>query len=325
MPASDSETTLPIHDELADLSVADYLAMLWPDRSRRVISALFARAAVRSGGRPVAKDRELRSLADLTLVGDVDAIEKIPCPPASLIASLPILHEDARLVVLDKPSGLPVVPDRGRSEASCLGVLIRRELEERASKPPSRYCRYRIVHRLDRLTSGVLLVARTPESERQLHAYFERHRIRKTYLALIDGCPEAARVTVRCPIVPGRKGKMRALGVADAAMAETTFEVLERFPDCSLVRAMPRTGRTHQIRVHAWAWGHPLYIDPLYGKKPQRSENRLKSIDRLTLHAVRYTLPETWGEPRSFEGPLASDFAAALAELRGDSETETDI
>jgi 23S rRNA pseudouridine1911/1915/1917 synthase len=217
-----------------------------------------------------------------------------------------------------------VVPDRLRSEESCLGFLIRRELEARRTKPPAEYIRPRIVHRLDRLTSGLLMVAKTPDVERRLSADLENRRVRKEYLALLDGVMEPAGLSVNCPVVPGRKGKMRARptgGREDWSRqgeARTEFQVLERFEAFTLVRARPLTGRTHQVRVHAWVTGHPLAIDPMYGKSAGRDPRReVAGIQRLTLHALRYELPESWDEPRAFECPLPRDFQAALERLRG--------
>jgi 23S rRNA pseudouridine1911/1915/1917 synthase len=316
-------TALPIHDSWRGLTVQEYLALLWPDRSRRALDALFANGRIQSKGQAVARDRSVDSLADLTLRGSLDDVPAIPLPDAGALPEVRILHEDDRFVVLDKPSGLSVVPTRDGSAASCLAFLIQRELSSRPHKPVSEYRRYRVVHRIDRLTSGVLIVAKTSEIERRIGSDFESRRIQKEYSAILAGSPEAARVTIDCPIGPGRKGKMRALGESrpDYRSATTCFEIIDRFENFTYVRALPTTGRTHQIRVHAWAIGHPLAIDPMYGRHPDVEPHDLDGIDRLTLHARRYTLPDDWDEPRSFESPLAEDFGAALDGLRDSRST----
>jgi 23S rRNA pseudouridine1911/1915/1917 synthase len=213
---------------------------------------------------------------------------------------------------------LSVVPDRSGGNGSCLEFLTRRELHARSSKPPSEYRRLRVVHRIDRWTSGLVMVAKTPVAERKIAADFEARRMRKEYLAIVSGSVEPARVVVDCPVGPGRKGKMRAVTGGDRGgkAARTTFDVLERYGDLTLVSARPDTGRQHQIRVHAWVMGHPLAIDSLYAVGPDACGGPLVGIDRLTLHAYCYTLPPDWDEPRRFCCPPAMDFRRALDALR---------
>lgn len=310
---------IPRYEEFHSWTLSEYLALLWPERSQRGIAELFARGRVRSQGRPVGLERVVGEASGLELVGALDDCASIHLGEAEP-AGLELLHEDARLVVLSKPSGIAVVPDRGSNTQSVLGWLIRRELAERATTPPGAWVRYRIVHRTDRLTSGLLLVARTPEFERLVGAAFEERRVKKSYLAIVAGVVRPARFTVHCPVVPGRKGKMRAeLKVAGetqpALDALTEFDVLERFRAHTLLCARPLTGRTHQIRVHAWAAGHPLAIDPVYGPRPGTTAPP-DGIDRLTLHAQSYELPPELGEPRVFSCPPPADFVRALDSLR---------
>jgi len=309
---------IPLLTEHGDLSLREYLALLWPDRSQAAIGELFARGRVRSGGRPVALERRAGDLRDLTLEGtleDVPAMDLGPPPgPGESAAGLEVLHEDERLIAVAKPSGEPVIPDREKALASVLGRLVRRELAARVTKPPREWLRYRIVHRIDRLTSGLVLVAKSAAAERRLGADFEARRVRKEYFALLRGVVAPALLAVHCPVVPGRKGKMRAVS-SDRGEALTELEVVERFAGFTLVRARPRTGRTHQIRVHAWAAGHPLAIDPVYGARGEGLEQP-PGIERLTLHAYRYELAEDWEEPRVFTAPLPVDFQAALQALR---------
>ncbi len=316
---------VPLHAELRSWPLIDYLGLLWPDRSHRALLDLFARGRVRSGGKPVGARRPVGELSDLALAGSLDDVASIYLgeDETDTAGNLRILHEDHRLIALSKPSGLPVVPDREKRAGSVLGFLIRRELAARTSKPPGEYLRYRVVHRIDRLTSGLVIVAKTPEAERQLALDFERRQVKKEYLAILAGVVEPACLAVNCPVVPGRKGKMRAEPAGkgkrgSGRSALTELEVLERFRDFTLVRAMPLTGRTHQIRVHAWAAGHPLAIDPLYGARP--AGPRPPAIDRLTLHALRYELPETWEAPRVFVCPPPRDFEAAVKALQADGE-----
>jgi RluA family pseudouridine synthase len=296
-----------------ELPLLDYLGILWPDRSKAGIQALFARGAVRSAGRPVSPHGRAGDTPLLEVHADPEALPSIHLSPAESESGVRLLHEDDRIAVLDKPSGVPVVPDRARSSPSCLGFLIRRELQARAGKTAAEYRRERVVHRIDRLTSGVVVMARSLQVERLLGGMFERGEVEKEYLAILRGELEPARTAVDFPILPGRKGKMRA--AAEGKPSLTEFEVLARAEGYTLVRARPRTGRTHQIRVHAWLIGHPLAVDPLYHVGPARDSPPPPGIDRLTLHAARIALPPSWPEPREFRSELPADFRSALAAL----------
>src|SRR5919204_4403748 len=177
---------------------------------------------------------------------------------------IPILHEDAHLVAVDKPAGRLVIPGRGAPE-----LTLQDELQ-------AAYGRLWIVHRLDRGTSGVLVLARTAESHRALNVAFDRRDVEKRYLALVRGTPPAE-ARLDAPIAPARRGRMRPgrRGDPKAKSAVTLVRLVEAFaprPELgpaplALVEALPETGRTHQIRVHlAWA-GTPLAVDPDYGEK----------------------------------------------------------
>lgn len=313
----DPTETLALHAELGGLELREYLGLLWPDVARRTIVGLFANGRLRSGGRPVSSRALVREIEDLTLHGAVEDLPRIPCPSRLPAGQPEILHEDRDIIVLAKPSGTPVIPDRGRDLHSCLGWLIRKELDRRPRARAEGFLRHRIVHRLDRLTSGVLIVAKSAPAERRLAADFEARRIRKEYLAILQGTLEPARVTVNCPVIPGRKGTMRARGGRSLPPATTSFEVIARSGGLTLARARPVTGRTHQIRVHAWVLGHPLAIDPLYGRKGSAGAGGLSSMRRLTLHALRYTLAGDWPGPRTLLCPPPPDFEAEIRRLGG--------
>lgn len=315
---------VPLHEAFREATVLEYLGILWPALSRVALEQLFARGRLRAGGTPVSPRRIVGELSDLRLHG---ALVEADCVPGTFPGgrvkpppeSCRVLHEDERWAVLEKPAEIPVGPDRDRQMDSCLAFLIRRELAARGTKAPQEYVRPRLVHRLDRLTTGVVLVAKTAAVERRLRADFEARRVEKEYRVIVRGVVEPARLTVNCPVVPGRKGRMRAVvanvaeepgarkGTDPLKEAVTRFDVLERFSAATYLLAKPFTGRTHQIRVHAWAAGHPLLHDPVYGTRGD---------GRLSLHALRYGLPTTWEEPRVFECPLRKAFEGWLEELR---------
>ncbi len=281
----------------------------------RGLRQLFATGKVRSGGRPVSPRRRAGEVAEWSLAGEPGEDGLIFAPVGGAVPR--VIAETDELIVLDKPSGVPVVPDRAAARPSCLGFLIRRELDARGVKPIQAFIRPRIIHRIDRLTSGLVIVAKTPEAERDASAAFEERRVRKEYLALVVGDVRAARVTIDCPLEPGRKGRMRTAARGGGRPARTEFEVRERYGDFTLLAARPRTGRTHQIRVHALALGHPLAVDPMYRPRSFDDRPRPPAIERLTLHASEYELPEGWPGQRRFRCELADDFAAAIDALRG--------
>ncbi|MEC7922666.1 MAG: RluA family pseudouridine synthase [Planctomycetota bacterium] len=310
MSSEDRELSIP--QFFKDYTVIEYLALLFPDLPRRGLRPLFADGKVRSGKLPVSPRARLGDLAQLSLIGGVDGIE--PMAMGTGGGGTGILHEDAQVVVLVKDPGVPVVPDRQKEQESCLAFLLRRELRQREDKPVEEYIRPRVVHRIDRLTSGLVIFAKTPAAERQLSAAFEAGQVRKEYLAIVLGDMAAARKTISVPIDTGRKGRMR-WGAA-GKRSETVFEAIERFGTFTLVRALPLSGRTHQIRVHALAAGFPLAVDSLYRPSATGTWGQLQGIDRLTLHARSLELPGDWEGERRFVCEPPGDFSRALELLR---------
>jgi tRNA pseudouridine32 synthase/23S rRNA pseudouridine746 synthase len=221
------------------------------------------------------------------------------------LSPIPILYIDETLLVINKPPGLPALPD-GYDPAA---PYVRSLLEPH-------FGRVWIVHRLDRGTSGVLLVARSAESHRALNRQFDLRQVAKVYHALVMGNPVWDAKTVDLPLRANVGHKHRT--VVDRArgkLAVTRLRVLERFAACALVEAIPETGRTHQIRTHLAAVGYPLMGDVLYG-------NCLVSVDhsvipRLGLHARQLTIEHPiLCSTMSFEAPYPDDFRDTLDRLR---------
>jgi tRNA pseudouridine32 synthase/23S rRNA pseudouridine746 synthase len=218
---------------------------------------------------------------------------------------VPILYRDEALLVIDKPAGLPSLPDGYNPGA----VHVRSLLEPH-------YGRVWIVHRLDRGTSGVLLLARTAEAHRALNQQFDQRQVTKVYHALVNGSPDWREKTVDLPlrIDVGHKHRT-AVDPARGKPAVTHLRVLERFAGCTLVEAVPETGRTHQIRAHLAALGHPLVADELYASDPVGDSPAI--MPRLGLHARRLTLSHPiLHSILRFEAPYPEDFIWALEQLR---------
>jgi tRNA pseudouridine32 synthase/23S rRNA pseudouridine746 synthase len=220
---------------------------------------------------------------------------------------LAVLLSDAHLAAVAKPPGSIVVPGRGAPERT-----VREEAE--ALLGP-----LWVVHRLDRGTSGVLLLARSADVHRSLCALFERHEVSKRYLALVRGAVTGD-LRIDVPVAPGRKGRMRAGEGLPGARPSTTFvrTVLSFGDVATLVEAYPASGRTHQVRVHLAHAGHPLLVDPDYGRPaPWRDPGGSAILDRTPLHAasLEFLHPVT-GEPVRVEAPVPADMQEALEVLQ---------
>lgn len=208
-----------------------------------------------------------------------------------------ILHLDEALIVLNKPAGLPVLPDGWDQDAPYLVKLLEAE-----------HGRVWVVHRLDKVTSGVMVFARTAEAHRALNMQFERHEAHKAYHAIVVGTPKWIEKTTRFPLRVNVGHKHRTV-VDDRSgkPSETRFRLLKQYQAAAWVEASPMTGRTHQIRVHAQALGHPLVGDVLYGASVT------PVIARPALHAYTLTFahPMT-NEQLTFTAEHPQDFATAL-------------
>jgi RluA family pseudouridine synthase len=227
-----------------------------------------------------------------------------------------ILYRDEQLIAVDKPARLLTIAGRGEAGPTLLDE-VRGEAPEAMT-----------VHRLDRDTSGIVVFALTEEAHRSMNAAFETRRAEKTYYALVRGdLAEAQRVDL--PIAEGRRGSMRAVKDVkekEAQAATTLIEPRERFGKYTLCACTPKTGRTHQIRVHLAAIGHPLVVDPRYGEDRPLCIGELWSgapdpdgvvIARTPLHAASLRLPHPTGKHwLSVESPIADDIARALDLLR---------
>ena len=227
---------------------------------------------------------------------------------------LAVLHEDPDVLIVDKPAGLLTVPTEAR-EKDTLWTRAIHYLQYRYGGRP--YAG--IVHRLDRDTSGALVFARSRDALHALQDLFRRHAIEREYVALVEGSlPERGTFDRDLVRTPGLRRSVAKEG-EEGKRAVTRFETVERLPRATYVSVRPETGRTHQIRVHFAASGHPILGDKVYGGLEPRGDGP-KIAGRQLLHARRlgFAHPRT-GETVSVESPIPQDFQAALAALRRQS------
>ncbi len=291
-----------------ELRVPDAAAGTRLDRFLAVPLGSRARAQSLIDSGHVRVDGSLRPKRHLVRSGEAIEIEDPAPEPGQALALEPqaefgIAYEDEFLLVVDKPAGVVVHPARGH----WAGTLAQ-ALEGRAAGGEERW-RAGIVHRLDRDTSGLLVVAKNDAVHRALKSMLARRRLRREYLALVDGHPSARTGTIDAPI--GRHRRDRKLMSIDSEQpreARTHFEIERLLPATALLRVVLETGRTHQIRVHLAAIGHPVVGDPQYGTAGQLG------LSRQFLHAARLAFehPVT-GEPIDVTSPLPDDLVAALA------------
>jgi RluA family pseudouridine synthase len=313
------------------MQLRDFLEAQFPDVHRRSWRQALADGALRVNRRDTRLDQRLREGDTVELDARSAELPRFQRRPAAPLPEpggpdwLPeVLYEDASCLVVDKPAGVPTIPDRSGREAGVHGRLL-------ALRPTDDL---RIVHRLDRNTSGCLALAKGLAAARFLDLAFREQRVEKEYLALVEGEPATERFVHDGCLGPDRRrpGKVKvvAAGARGARSARTEFEVAERFTHFALVRARPRTGRSHQIRVHLADLGHPIVGDADYGGRAALLLSDLKRgyktrrgvaeppvLTRTFLHAASLCLPRLGGGPPArAHAPLPPELSAALRKLR---------
>ncbi len=336
-----------VPDDRAGIELDEFLCLSLPQANKGFIRRQVSEGRVLVDGQP-AHHASQRLRRDQVVMVEFDE-EELPRAPVAPRIGLPILYEDEAVLVVDKPAGLAVEPERWQREnATIAGALLEVALErsggsDEEGRPGEGILEFRprLVHRLDKDTTGVLLVAKTLDAERLLRRAFDENLIHKSYLALVEGefPPEPAERLVDLPIAPDQRksGRMR-VDERDGKPSRTLVRVVERFRGFTLLACEPLTGRTHQIRVHLSELGFPLAVDPVYGrrralllseikrdfrKKAGRAETPL--ISRLTLHAREIEFPRADAassldglasrERIRVEAALPKDFALALRQL----------
>lgn len=243
---------------------------------------------------------------------------------------MPILWSDDDLVAVNKPAGLATIPGRGETDSVLERLAAQLSLPHAGQVDP----RVRVVHRLDKDTTGVLLFAKNLDAQRHLSHQFQNNTIEKEYLALVQGRPGERDGDIEAPLAPHPASPQRMTVSKHGRPARTLWRIEETFRDFALVRCFPKTGKTHQIRVHLKHAAMPLAVDPLYNPprpgsepgvrlsqfkrnyRPTRGEEERPLIERLTLHAHRLRFQKLDGEDVTIEAELPKDLRAVLNQLR---------
>ncbi|WP_076606305.1 RluA family pseudouridine synthase [Cystobacter fuscus] len=291
------------------------LARVFPEFTRSRLQGLIESGHAQVDGKPAKVSLRLKGGERLTL--------EVPAPtPALPVAEelpLTVLREDKDLVVVDKAAGMVVHPGAGHASGTLVNALLHR-VKDLAGVGGE--LRPGIVHRLDKDTTGCLVVAKHETALVALQKSFKTRTVEKTYLALVHGSPKAAEGRIETLYGRHPVHRQRFTGkVKEGKPALTVYRVLESFEGAALVEVDLLTGRTHQIRVHLAELGHPLLGDTLYGagRKPKGLAGAAQdTVGRQALHAWKLSFPHPrTGKVLRVEAPLPPDFTAALALLRG--------
>jgi 23S rRNA pseudouridine1911/1915/1917 synthase len=297
----DLEVEVP--QEAAGERLDRFLSTLDEVGSRAAAERLLAAKRVRVNGSAHAKSHRLAA-------GDVLEVQVPESRPSALEPEqldLRIAYEDEYLLVVDKPAGIVVHPSAGHASGTLVHGLLGHAVAGGAEAE-----RPGIVHRLDRDTSGLLVVSRSEEAHRRLQRLLRQRKLVREYLALVRGHPRSRRGRIEAPIGRDRRDPTRiSLDTDTPRDAVTNFEVVETLPRHALLRVALDTGRTHQIRVHLAAIDLPVAGDPIYGVEGDLG------LERQFLHAARLAFPHPMtGEPAEVESPLPADLQAALDDAR---------
>ena len=318
-PSPGTSRSAEVPSEWAGWRFDAVLAKLFPEHSRSRLQGWLKDGLIRLDGAEVEAKRKVYggeriefTAAPVPFARDAAAGFAGGITSADLAEdiALAVVFEDEALIVIDKPAGLVVHPGNGNASGTLLNALLH-HAPELAGIP-----RAGIVHRLDKDTSGLLVVAKTLTAQTDLVRQMQARSVRRHYLALALGTVERDG-TVDAPL--GRHAVQRtkmAIVRAGGKEARTHYAVLERFARATLLECRLETGRTHQIRVHLASIKHPLAGDPVYGKS-KSGDARLDAFPRQALHAWKLALrhPATAGE-MAWESPLPADFAQLLESLR---------
>jgi len=312
---------LQVEEEHDGIRLDNFLTSLLPDHSRSQIQRLIKDGRVQGPASTLRASTSVHTGQEF----DVDVPHPVAATPEAEALPLPIIYQDADLVVLDKPAGMVVHPAAGHATGTLVNVLLHHITDLSGIGGE---LRPGIVHRLDRGTSGLMVVAKHDRAHQELARQFSDREVEKEYVALVWGLVQAGR---RIDAAIGRDPRQRqkmSTRARRARSAVTRVTYAHHFQGVSLLKVAIATGRTHQIRVHLSAIGHPIVGDATYGGVHRRVTVNLRPVMRLErpfLHAARlaFTHP-TDGRRVEFESPLPLDLQSVIDDIREQEEKATE-
>jgi len=316
MPVESVSRRAVVPGELAGRRLDQAAAALFPEFSRSRLKTWIESGAITVSGECAEPKRKVREGDELVLEAELEAEVELVSEPIPLV----VRYADDALYVIDKPAGLVVHPGAGNPRGTLQNALL--HLDSALAALP----RAGLIHRLDKDTSGLLIVARTLHAQHVLAKRLERREIHRTYAAVCQGVLTGGG-TVDAPIGRHPRNRLKMAIVEHGRPAVTRYSVRERFRAHTYVHVALETGRTHQIRVHMASIGAPLVGDPLYGGRPrfprqptERLRKELEGFRRQALHAMRLELEHpVSGRPLEIESPLPEDLERLLDALREDA------
>ncbi len=318
-----TERALPIEEDLEEetgvhvlgpepsetgLRLDQFLATRFPDASRTFLQRVIRDGCVRVDGVP--RKQTFKVTAGQVIQVELPEFEETALTPEPM--ALDIIHEDADILVLNKPAGLVVHPAPGNASGTLVNGLLHYlpDLQVGGVHRPG------IVHRLDKDTSGVMAIAISDRGHRSLTEQWAQRSVDKRYVALVQGEVDVPQGTIDVPVGRNPTDRLRMAALASGKPASSHFTILERYSGATLLEVELVTGRTHQIRVHMAFIGHPVVGDPVYNRKAGTFGGTGAIVERQFLHASRLTfeVPST-GRRQMFEAPLPADLTSALRAL----------
>jgi len=296
------EKTLNLKVDQIGTRLDKFVAEACPDISRTRIQKLIESGHITVNGETVKSGFRLEKGQQITVV--------VPAPAPSIMLAedipLNILYEDNDLLVVDKPAGMTVHPGAGNHDHTLANAVLAHvpEMETDETERPG------IVHRLDKNTSGLIIVAKNPTAHMKLSDQFQNRQVVKVYITLVKGYLTPESGTIEADIGRDPKHRQRMAVVSNGKPSTTGYKVIEYIGDFSLLEIRPKTGRTHQIRVHLAAIGFPIVGDGVYG-----GQSELISHQFLHAAELEFNLPSS-GERRHFISPLPEELTRVLDELR---------
>lgn len=300
------ETILIVDKESENNRIDKYLAEAFNGKSRSYIQGLIEKENIKVNGKSIKSNYKVKENDEIV----IDMPEPLELEVVAEDIPLDILYEDNDVIVINKPQGMVVHPAPGNYTKTLVNALL---YHCKDLSTINGVIRPGIVHRIDKDTTGVLVVAKNDEAHNFLSKQLQTHSMKREYIALVEGRLKEDTGTINKPIGRNKKDRLKMGIVDDGKRAVTHYEVLERYKNTTLIKCVLETGRTHQIRVHMASIGHPLLGDSLYAC----NKNSFKNLQGQTLHAktIGFIHPRT-NEYLEISAPLPEYFKKLLVQLK---------